>query len=147
MWVATGATELDYKLTGGTFDDFWCDPADSSDSTAKITLATLKNKAVAGSQLIGGSNGNSVEAFGPEEAKWKLVPVLTQDALNLYGAKCACCALCLAQNMNTKCDGDGGGNPNTQPMRVGTTWRGWLVDLSMYHAPRATGHPGWHLFC
>lgn len=111
MWVHTGANELDYKPNGGTFDGFWCDPRTSADTADKVELATLKTKTLASSKL--GGNGNSVSLVTDS------FPVLTADAIRLYGATCACCALCLAQNMNTACDGkDNGQGGGTQPMRV-----------------------------
>ena len=107
----TGATELNYKLKGGTFDGRWCDPRTSTNPDDLVVLAELKPKTAASSKYAG------------TDGKLPLVtddfPVLTEEALKLYGATCACCALCLAQNMNLGCDGKGGGKSGgTQPMRV-----------------------------
>jgi hypothetical protein len=111
MWVATGANELDYKTNGGTFDDRWCDPRTSTDTGDLVVLAQLKTKTAASSKLTGNNDKLSLVTGN--------FPVLTDDAIKLYGASCACCALCLAQNMNLGCTGKGGGKGGgTQPMRV-----------------------------
>ncbi len=108
MWVATGASELNYK---STFDVKWCDPRTSTNTDDLVVLAELKTKTAASSKL--GGNNDQLGLVTDNFA------VLTEQAIKLYGPTCACCALCLAQNMNLGCDGKGGGNSGgTQPMRV-----------------------------
>lgn len=108
MWVATGASELNYK---STFDVKWCDPRTSTNTDDLVVLAELKTKTAASSKL--GGNNDQLGLVTDNFA------VLTEQAIKLYGPTCACCALCLAQNMNLGCDGKGGGKSGgTQPMRV-----------------------------
>ena len=139
MWVATGASELNYK---STFDVKWCDPRTSTNTDDLVVLAQLKTKTAASSKLTG--NNDQLGLVTDDFA------VLTEQAIKLYGPSCACCALCLAQNMNLGCDGKSSGSSGgTQPMRVRRAGRlsgeemvrAWLAQLVYCFACTPAHHP------